>query len=134
MSEQRQRGRPAYEPTDKDRLTVRSMSAYGIPEYDIAKVLSIDPKTLRKHFWAELETGHIQANAKVAESLFKKATGEGNQAVQAAIFWLKARAGWRDRAAEEMLGKKEIRDIEAKNAERGTSWERLLEPGSARLQ
>lgn len=134
MTEQRTRGRPSYEPTDRDRATVKSMSAYGIPDYDIAKVLSVDPKTLRKYFWAELETGHIQANAKVAESLFKKATGEGNQSVQAAIFWLRARAGWRDRQPEEEIGKKQQRETIAQTAERGTAWEQLLEPGFSRVQ
>jgi hypothetical protein len=32
----------------------------------------------------------------VAENLYRKATGEGREAVTAAIFWLKARAGWRE--------------------------------------
>lgn len=134
MTTQRKTGRPAFQPTDKDRATVKSMSAFGIPDYEIAKVIGITPPTLRKHFWQELEVGHIEANAKVAQSLFKKATGDGNQSVQAAIFWLKARAGWRDKAPEETLGKKEQRDIEARHAERGTSWESLLDPGAPRLQ
>lgn len=124
----RRGGRPAFAPTDRDRATVKSMSAFGIPEYEIAKVIGITPPTLRKHFWQELEVGHIEANAKVAQSLFRKATGDGNQSVQAAIFWLKCRAGWRDRVAEdEPLGKKEQRALEAKHAERGTDWETLLD-------
>lgn len=130
----RKPGRPAYNPTEKDRTTVKTMSAFGIPDYQIAKVIGIDPKTLRKHFWAELEVGHVEANAKVAASLYKKATGEGREAVVAAIFWLKARAGWRDRPPAEDLGKKEQRALEAETAERGTSWESLLEPASTRLQ
>jgi hypothetical protein len=32
----------------------------------------------------------------VAENLYRKATGEGREAVTAAIFWLKTRAGWRE--------------------------------------
>jgi len=131
---ERKGGRPQFQPTDKDRAAVRSMSAFGIPDYEIAKVIGITPPTLRKHFWQELEVGHIEANAKVAQSLFKKATGDGNQSVQAAIFWLKARAGWRDKAPEEVLGKKEQRDIEARKAERGTSWESLLNPSPSQLQ
>ena len=89
-------GRPPFAPTDKDRGTVRAMAGFGIPEVDIAKVLSIDPKTLRKHFAQELEVGHVEANAKVAASLFRRASGEGREAVIAAIFWLKCRAGWRE--------------------------------------
>ncbi len=130
----RKPGRPAYTPTEKDRATVKTMSAFGIPDYEIARVLSVDPKTLRKHFWTELEVGHVEANAKVAASLFKKATGDGRESVVAAIFWLKCRAGWRERPATDELGKKEQRALEAETAERGTSWESLLEPASTRLQ
>ena len=72
------------------------MAGYGVPEADIARVLGIDPKTLRKHYRDELDTGHIVANAKVAESLFRKATGDHRQSVTAAIFGLKTRAGWKE--------------------------------------
>ena len=39
--------------------------------------IGIDPKTLRKHYRQELDHGHIKANAKVAENLYRKATGDG---------------------------------------------------------
>ena len=57
---------------------------------------SIDPKTLRKHYRDELDTGQIKATAMVAESLFRKATTDGPQSVTAAIFWLKTRGGLRE--------------------------------------
>ncbi len=72
------------------------MATYGIPEADIARVIGIDPKTLRKHYRDELDTGHIMALAKVAESLFRKATSDSPQSVTTAIFWLKTRGGWRE--------------------------------------
>jgi len=68
-------------------------------------MLGIDPKTLRKHYRDELYHGHVKANAKVAENLFRKATGEGRESVTAAIFWLKARAGWRETSVHEVSGK-----------------------------
>jgi hypothetical protein len=40
----------------------------------------------------------------VAENLFRKATGEGREAVTAAIFWLKARAGWKEVDRHELVG------------------------------
>lgn len=80
------------------------MAGYGIPEADIAGVMGIDPKTLRKHYRSELDHGHTKANARVAENLFRKATGEGREAVTAAIFWLKARAGWREVQRHEHAG------------------------------
>jgi len=72
------------------------MAAYGVPEADIATVIGIDPKTLHRHYRQELDTGHIKANSKVAENLFRKATGDGREAVIAAIFWLKTRARWKE--------------------------------------
>ena len=80
------------------------MAACGVPEVDIARVVDIDPKTLRKHYRDELDTGQIKATAKVAESLFRKATGEGREAVVAAIFWLKTRAGWKETSVQEHTG------------------------------
>ena len=80
------------------------MAGYGVPEADIAGVIGIDPKTLRKHYRGELDHGHVKANAKVAENLYRKATGEGREAVIAAIFWLKTRAGWRETNVHEIGG------------------------------
>jgi hypothetical protein len=73
------------------------MAAYGVPEGDIARVFNIDPKTLRKHYRNEIDTGAIKAMAKVAEFLFSKATTEGPQRLTAAIFWLKTRGHWREK-------------------------------------
>jgi len=97
-------GRRAHQPDEPSRRQVQAMAGYGIPEADIACVLEIDPKTLRKHYRGELKTGHIKANARVAENLFRKATGEGREAVVAAIFWLKTRAGWKETQVHETTG------------------------------
>jgi len=78
------------------------MSAYGVPEVDIARVLGIDPKTLRKHYRDELDTGSIKANSRMAENLYKKAMGDGPQSVTAAIFWLKTRARWKETTVHEV--------------------------------
>ena len=80
------------------------MAAYGVPEKDIARVVGIDAKTLRKHYREELDTGHVKANTRVAEALYRKATGDGPQSVTAAIFWLKTRAGWKETQVTEMTG------------------------------
>jgi hypothetical protein len=80
------------------------MAGYGVPELDIARVVGIDPKSLRKHYRGELDTGHIKATAKVAEFLFRKATTDGSQAVTAAIFWLKTRGGWREAPQDHRVG------------------------------
>jgi hypothetical protein len=85
-------------PTDDQRRTVRAMSGYGIPQEDIATFFDIDAETLRKHFRHEIDKGSIEATSKVAQSLFRMAT-EGKN-VAAAIFWMKARAGWREKHPE----------------------------------
>jgi hypothetical protein len=84
-----------FDPTEEQRRTVKAMSGFGVPQPDIAVHLGIDPKTLRKHFREELDRGAIEATTKVAQSLFNMAT-QGNN-VAAAIFWMKARAGWREK-------------------------------------
>ena len=85
----------AFEPTDEQRRTVRAMAGFGVPHEDIGTLLEIDAKTLRKHFRRELDRGAVEATAKVAQSLFNMATQDKN--VAAAIFWMKARAGWREK-------------------------------------
>jgi hypothetical protein len=102
-----------HAPTDDTRRTVQSMAGYGIPQEDIATVIGITHPTLREHYRRELDLGTVIANSKVAQNLFRIATGEGREAVVAAIFWLKTRAGWSEfsatmrPAAEAALGKKE---------------------------
>ena len=97
-------GRRAHRPDPTSRRQVEAMAGYGVPEADIAGVIGVDPKTLRKHYRDELDHGHVKANAKVAENLYRKATGEGRESVIAAIFWLKTRAGWRETSVHEIGG------------------------------
>ena len=97
-------GRRAHIPDASGRHQVEAMAGYGIPEADIACVLAIDPKTLRRHYRSELDQGHIKANSRIAESLYRKALGDGAQSVTAAIFWLKTRAHWKETNVHELGG------------------------------
>src|SRR3954466_4553831 len=90
-------GRRAHKPDPAQRRQVEAMSAYGIPENDISRVLNLDPKTLRKHYRDELDMGSTKANAQVAGFLFNAARN-GN--VTAQIFWLKTRARWKEAPSE----------------------------------
>jgi hypothetical protein len=94
-------GRPPFEPDDKQRLAVATLSACGARHEVIARHFDIDRKTLRKHFRTELASGREDANAMVARSLFGQAMA-GN--VTAQIFWLKTRAAWRETATFEVSG------------------------------
>jgi len=113
-------GRRAHKPDPFHRRQVEAMAGYGVPEISIARVVGIDAKTLRKHYRDELDTGQIKATAKVAESLFRKATSDGSQSVTAAIFWLKTRGGWRETPQnhEVELGVKNLSDISDAELER----------------
>jgi hypothetical protein len=97
-------GRPSYKPDETSRRQVQAMAGYGVPEADIARVLDIDPKTLRKHYRSELDLAHVKANSAIAQSLFRKATGDGPQSVTAAIFWAKTRMGWKETVVNEHGG------------------------------
>jgi hypothetical protein len=87
---------------DPDKVEV--MAGYGLSRTEIAKVLRIDPDRLKEACVPELETGRIKANLKVAENLYRKATGDGREAVTAAIFWLKTRASWKETNVHELGG------------------------------
>lgn len=91
--------RRAHAPDPAQRRQVEAMAAYGIPEEDMARVVGIDPKTLRKHYREELDLGAVKANAQVAGFLFNSARN-GN--VTAQIFWLKTRARWKEQPSEHM--------------------------------
>jgi hypothetical protein len=106
-----------HEPTEKDRLAVETMAGHGIAQMDIARVIGVSISTLSKWYRDELETGAVKANSRVAQSLFDKATGNGNGSVAAAIFWLKCRARWSEAtSAEAYVGKKAQLEQAAKNA------------------
>ena len=101
-----------FQPSEDQRRTVRAMAGFGVPHDGIAILLEIDPKTLRRHFRRELDRGSVEATAKVAQTLFQLATVDRN--VGAAIFWMKARAGWREKHEVEVTARplRELSDAE----------------------
>lgn len=126
MNDKRPPGRPPFEPTEQQRRTVRAMSAYGIPQDEIALVVGCSGPTLRKYFWREIEVAQIEANAKVAQTLFAMATDKDHpKAAICAMFWLKCRARWTEQPADQP-GKKQAAEEAAREADRGTGWESLL--------
>ena len=91
--------RPSIAVTERQRRQVKSMVALGLRQEEIATLLEMTPKTLRKHFRSELDKGALEANTEVMRSLFKMATSGKNTA--ATIFWVKTRCGLRERARGE---------------------------------
>lgn len=91
----------SHSPTDKQIAEVEAYAAVGVPHHDIARLIGISTHTLLKHYEHQLGVGKAKANAQVAKSLFRQAI-DGN--ISAAIFWLKAQAGWREVQVVEHTG------------------------------
>jgi hypothetical protein len=104
--------RPTFQVTEQLSEQVKMMTSVGCRQQDIARVLGVTPKTLRKHFRQQLDLGAIQANAAVAQTLYRMATGGTN--TSATIFWLKVRCGWRENAPvlEKDASTREMPDFE----------------------
>lgn len=88
-------GRKPHKPTPEQRKLVEELTAVGTKQVDTARIIGIGTTTLTTYYRDELDMGAAKANAAVAKSLFKMATGPKPN-VAAAIFWLKVRAGWRE--------------------------------------
>ena len=96
------KGRPPFEPDDQTREFVKLCVMGGIPQEDIAGVIGITDKTLRKHFRYELDTAYERANAKVVNTAFQMATDGKNASMT--MFWLKTRMGWKETQRHEHTG------------------------------
>lgn len=104
-AEKRRPGNPGHTPTDILRAKVSALVGFGAPQDYIAREIGVSEPTLRAHYRDELDHGMAKANSAVAQALYKKATGDGPQAVTAAIFWAKTRMGWKETTTHELTGK-----------------------------
>jgi hypothetical protein len=86
--------RNPHEPTQATREVVKLHALVGTRQEVIADILEIDDKTLRKYYREELDQSLSKANAAIGGALFNKAKGGDTSAM---IFWLKTRAGFRER-------------------------------------
>lgn len=86
--------RQQHKPTAETRQIVQLHAMVGTPQETIADVLDIDAKTLRKYYRQELDLALAKANASIGGALFNKAK---NGDTSAMIFWLKTRAGFKEK-------------------------------------
>ena len=96
-------GRPRIQVSEKDLRIVEDMAGRGAKLDAIATVIGVSSSTLdrwleREDIRAAYDRGRIIATDNVAQSLYNQAM-TGN--VAAAIFWLKAQAGWTDKPQPE---------------------------------
>ena len=106
--------RKPHEPTKESRQLVQLHATIGTPQNVIADILGIDDKTLRLYYREELDQALARANASVGGALFNKAT-KGDTA--AMIFWMKTRAGWREKQEIDMTSNGGPLTIQWKNAD-----------------
>jgi hypothetical protein len=104
----RGRGKPQAEFSAHERKQVGDLAACGMPWESIARVLNRPMRTLKKYLSEEYHSGIAQANAQVAQSIYRQAVGiidreqDGTHRIRlkpdphAGIFWLKVRAGWKE--------------------------------------
>jgi DNA-directed RNA polymerase specialized sigma24 family protein len=69
------RGRPPYEPSNQTRRLVELVTSHGVPQDEIARIVGIDTKTLRKHHRQDLDRGLTRAEAELAADLLRIAPG-----------------------------------------------------------
>jgi len=90
--------RQPHEPDRYTRKFVRRMVVAGFTQAEVAEQMGITPSALTHHYPVELKA-HQVAVQRVSQVLYQKAL-RGD--ITAGIFWLKARAGWRDRDAAQI--------------------------------
>jgi hypothetical protein len=106
--------RRPHEPSKESRQLVQLHSTIGTPQNVIADIIGIDDKTLRLYYREELDQAMARANASVGGALFNKAT-KGDTA--AMIFWMKTRAGWREKQEVDVTSNGGPLTIQWKNAD-----------------
>lgn len=82
-----------HTPTPRVRALVKQWVATGADENEIAVLLNIRPGHLRQHYARELEIGKTEIDMAVGGAIISKAK-KGDPRM--AIFYAKARMGWRD--------------------------------------
>ena len=81
---------------------VKHLSGLGIPQDQICSILNISKPSLYKYYGEEIINGKAHANSRVAENLFRIATGDSPKAVIGAMFWLKTQCNWTERQVVEV--------------------------------
>lgn len=99
-------GRKPHEPDEKKRNQVKFMVATGLYEYQIAKIMGIDQKTLHKYYPDELDVGLADITWKIGAKLVQTALSDKKDALEAQKFFLTRRTDglWSERKSIEVSG------------------------------
>jgi hypothetical protein len=91
-------------PTPQTRAAVWMMAATGVSLDNIGLAMGVHKGTISRHYKEELARGALEANNKVAASLFKLATSPGPSQAVSCMFWLKTRGKWQEIHKTEVSG------------------------------
>lgn len=84
-------------PSEESRRMVRTMAACGLKPDQMSLVLNIPTEELERVYFREIKTGALEANVQVGSTILGIAIDRNHpQCMQAATFWQRAMAGWRD--------------------------------------
>lgn len=73
------------------------MAACGLKPEQMSLVFNIPTQELERVYYREIETGALEANVQVGSTILGIAIDRNHpQCMQAATFWQRAMAGWRD--------------------------------------
>jgi hypothetical protein len=85
-------GRPAHVTTPERCKQVEYMAALGLRQPNIALIMGISARSLRRRYRKQLDEGSAVAQKNVLVSLYEMALSQRNSA--ATIFWVKTRCGF----------------------------------------
>lgn len=94
---------PGFNPTPAQAREVSVMACLGLEPKDIALVLNIELKLLKKFYTRELTVSNQLPNVMVAKVALEMAMNGRNPDMTK--FWLKTRAKWKETAHVELTGK-----------------------------
>lgn len=85
-------GRPCWRPSRTTLLTVREHAAQGTRQVKIAKAMGVSKATLKRHCGDELQMGHLEHQANIANVAYQMAVSGNNP--EMTRYWLRRYAGW----------------------------------------
>lgn len=99
-------GAPSHVPTAHSLKQARYCGMIGLSHADIRRILCISQAVYEDSYREAVEDGRSQGKLHVAKEMFRKATKQSDAMpnVTAGIFWLKARADWKEAEALEISG------------------------------
>lgn len=93
-------GRPPRKHDEKEASTVMLLAGLGHTMDEIAGVLGMADKTLKKLYDDELKHGRAKVFAKVGARIARRAMSDEPNADAISMFFAKTRMGWRENGGE----------------------------------